>query len=118
MTSYGQTSDSEQCSNPLQLDVNSPLVNVSCELGQIMTRYDFLCTYDVLEKWFWAIFKPSPAWHNFAFGQLLMWIGVNNDQITPCKLDEWFWFQLDPILIYFILQLENVIHMYNDNWVL
>ena len=35
-------SDSEQCSNRLQLDLIKLLVNFSCELGQIMTRYDFL----------------------------------------------------------------------------
>ena len=35
-------SDSEQCSNRLELDLISLLVNFSCELGQIMTRYDFL----------------------------------------------------------------------------
>ena len=36
-------SDSEQCSNRFELDLISLLVNFSCELGQIMTRYDFLC---------------------------------------------------------------------------
>ena len=35
-------SDSEQCSNRLELDLISLLVNFSCELGQRMTRYDFL----------------------------------------------------------------------------
>ena len=35
-------SDSEQCSNRLQLDLILILVNFSCELGQIMTIYDFL----------------------------------------------------------------------------
>ena len=35
-------SDSEQYSNQLQLALMSLLVNVSCELGQIMTGYDFL----------------------------------------------------------------------------
>ena len=35
-------SDSEQCSNQLKLDLISLLVNFSCELGKIMTRYDFL----------------------------------------------------------------------------
>ena len=35
-------SDSEQCSNRLELDLISLLVNFLCELGQIMTRYDFL----------------------------------------------------------------------------
>ena len=38
----GEMSDSEQCSNRLELDIISLLVNFSCELGQIMTRYDFL----------------------------------------------------------------------------
>ena len=36
-----QTSDSEQCSNQLQLDLIL-LVKFACELGQIMTRYDLL----------------------------------------------------------------------------
>ena len=40
-------SDSEQCSNRLELDLISVLVNFSRELGQIMTRYDFV----------WANFK-------------------------------------------------------------
>ena len=35
-------SDFEQCSNQLQLYLILILVNFSCELGQIMTRYDFL----------------------------------------------------------------------------
>ena len=35
-----QPSDSEQCSNRLELDLISHLVKFSCELGQIMTRYD------------------------------------------------------------------------------
>ena len=35
-------SDSEQCLNRLELDLISLLVNFSYELGQIMTRYDFL----------------------------------------------------------------------------
>ena len=37
--SMGWTSDSEQYSNILQLDLISLLVNFSCELGKIMTRY-------------------------------------------------------------------------------
>ena len=36
------SSDSEQFSNRFELDLISLLVNFSCELGQIMTRYDFL----------------------------------------------------------------------------
>ena len=35
-------SDSEQCSDRLELYLISLLVNFSCELGLIMTRYDFL----------------------------------------------------------------------------
>ena len=37
----GQTSDSEQYSNHIQLDLNYNLINFSCVLGPIMTRYDF-----------------------------------------------------------------------------
>ena len=37
-----QMSDSDQCSNRLQPDIISLLVNLSCALGQIMTRYDLL----------------------------------------------------------------------------
>ena len=33
-------SDSDQCSNRLELDLISLLVNFSCEVGQIMARYD------------------------------------------------------------------------------
>ena len=36
----GYMSDSEQCSDRLELYLISLLVNFSCELGQIMTRYD------------------------------------------------------------------------------
>ena len=38
----GYMSDSEQCSNRLELYLIALLVNCSCELGQIMTGYDFL----------------------------------------------------------------------------
>ena len=39
-------SDSEQCSNRLELDLISFLVNLSCELEKIMTRYDVLWKSD------------------------------------------------------------------------
>ena len=42
MDQNGILGHSEQCSNRLELDLIFPLVNFSCELGQIMTRYDFL----------------------------------------------------------------------------
>ena len=70
-------SDSEQCSNRLELDLISLLVNFSCELGQIMTRYDFLWAR-------WVILsnvRTDLNLPNFTFGQLFMWIGANNDQI-------------------------------------
>ena len=38
----GQSSDSEQCSNRLQLDLITILVKFACELGPKMTRYDFI----------------------------------------------------------------------------
>ena len=40
--SMGYMRDSEQCSNRFELDLISLLVNFSCELRKIMTRYDFL----------------------------------------------------------------------------
>ena len=39
---HHKMSDSEQCSNRLEFDLISRLVNFSCELGQRLTRYDFL----------------------------------------------------------------------------
>ena len=52
-----------------------------------------------LNEWFWAMFKPTWIWPNFTFGQFLMWIGANNDQIwlpmmsdsEQFSYDEWFW---------------------------
>ena len=38
----GERSDSEQCSNGLQLDISSLFLSTFCEFGQIMTRYNFL----------------------------------------------------------------------------
>ena len=38
----GWTSDSDKCSKRLQLDLISLLVNLSCELLEIMIRYDFI----------------------------------------------------------------------------
>ena len=60
-------SDSEQCSNRLELDLISLLINFSCEVGQIMTRYDFLWAR-------WVILSNVQT-------NLNLWIGANNDQI-------------------------------------
>ena len=38
-------------------------------------------TFYGLDEWFWTMFKPTWTWPNFTFGQLFMWIGVNNDHI-------------------------------------
>ena len=102
-------SDTEQCSNWLQLDLISLVVNFTCELGQIMIRYDFLWAGWVilnnirtdfnltlfhlvkfscelgqimtygLDEWFWAMFKTTQTWPNFTFGQLFMLIEANSD---------------------------------------
>ena len=74
-----------------ELDLISLLVNFSCELGKIMTRYDFLWA-----EWFWAMFGPTWTWPNFPmvnfsceldrleswlnllFGQLVMWSWAND----------------------------------------
>ena len=69
-------SDSEQCSNRLQLYLILILINSSCELGQIMTRYNFL-------KARWMILSNVQTDSNltgFNFGQLFIWIWANNDQ--------------------------------------
>ena len=77
MTSYGLDEWFwALCSNRLELDLIWLLVNVSFELGPIMTRYDFLCVR-------WVILsniEPTGTWPNFTFGQLFMWIRANNDQ--------------------------------------
>ena len=76
----GWMSDSEKCSNRLELYLISLLVNFSCELGQIMTRYDLLWTGSVIL----SNVRTDLTLLNFTFGQLFtlfMWIGVNNDQI-------------------------------------
>ena len=46
-----------------ELDLISLLVNIACELVQIMTSYG-------LDEWFWAMFEPTLTWPNFTFGQL------------------------------------------------
>ena len=50
----GQMSDSEQYSNRLKLDIISHLVNFLGELGQIMTRFDFLWTRRVILSNVWT----------------------------------------------------------------
>ena len=35
----------------------------------------------VLDEWFWAMFEPIPTWLDFTFGQLCIWMSVNNDQM-------------------------------------
>ena len=102
-------SDSEQCSNRLELDLISLLVNFSCELGQIITRYDFLWvrwvilsnvrTYlNLISKW-----PNNFRWYSFVFertqSRLVSLVvnfscvlGANNDQIwLSYGLDKWFW---------------------------
>ena len=61
------------------------MVNFSCELGQIMTRYG-------LDEWFWAMFKPTWTWPNFTFGQHCMLIEANNDKssVDPSNKDHPF----------------------------
>ena len=70
-------SDSDQCSNRLELYLISLLVNFWCEVGQIMARYDLLWAR-------WVILsnvRTDLNLPNFTFGQLFMWTGANNDQI-------------------------------------
>ena len=73
----GLKSDFEKCSNRLQLDPSSLLVNLLDVLGQILAIYDFLEAIRVIL----AMFEPTPTWPNFYLGQLFIWIEANNDQI-------------------------------------
>ena len=52
----------DQYSNQHQLYIISFVVNFSCELRLIITRYDDLLE-DILVMW--AMFTPTPTWHNF-----------------------------------------------------
>ena len=48
------------------------------------------------------MFKLTPTWPNFDFGQLCMWIGANNEwpDTTSYRLDEWFWAMFEPTPIW------------------
>ena len=78
-----------------RLDLVSILVNFSCELGQTMTKYNFL--YNGLDEWFWAMFEPT--WTD------LIWLLVNfSCELGPIMtrydfllVDELFWAMLEPI---------------------
>ena len=113
----GQMSDCEQCSNRLELDLISLLVNFSCKLGQIMARYDFLlarisdseqcsnrleldlislfvnfsCELGQIMTRYDLLWPDEWFWLNQL--QLFMWNETNNDQIymTSYYLDKWFW---------------------------
>ena len=86
-------SDSEQCSNRLEFDLISLLVNFSCELGQRMTRYDFLWARWVIMSNVRTILVPSYVWANdndiFQLGcalwQRVFW---NNDLFGVVKFYE------------------------------
>ena len=70
-----QAGDSDQCSNRFQLYPSSILVNLSCELGQIMTRYDLLWAKSVI------LSNVRTNCNLTYFDQIYMWIGARNDQI-------------------------------------
>ena len=62
-----QANDSEQCSNQLQLYLISLLVNFSCELGQIMIRYDFPWARRVILSNVWSPDMGSIPFCQFQF---------------------------------------------------
>ena len=74
----GWMSDSDQCSNWLQLYLIMILVNFSCELGQIMARYDFIeARWMILSN---VRTDSSLTWFHFGKKKFI-WIWANNDQI-------------------------------------
>ena len=86
-------SDSEQCSNRLELDLISLLVNFSCELGQIMTRYDFLWAK-------WVILSTVRTDLNLTYFHFWSILHVNWGKwwpdMTSYGLNEWFWAMFKP----------------------
>ena len=111
-------SDSEQCSNRLELDLISLLVNFSCELGQIMTRYDFL----------WAIWVIlSNVRTNLNLTQFNFWSsfhvnGANNDQIwLPMgymsdseQCSNWLELYLISLFVNFSCELGQILTRYDS----
>ena len=67
-------SDFKQCLNQLQHNLISLLVNFSCELGFIITRYNFL------KVWI-MILSNIQLQLNVTCDQRFIWIWYNNDQI-------------------------------------
>ena len=65
--------DSEKCSNRLQLDLIIILVNYSCALGPIMIRYDLLEARRM-------ILNNVGTYSIFTYFHFIC-IGANNDQI-------------------------------------
>ena len=118
--SMGYTSDSEQCSNWLQLDLILLVVNFSCVLAQIMT----IMTSYGLDEWFWAMFELTWTWPNFTFGQLVMWIGANNDEIwLPVgytsdseQCSDWLELDLISLLVNFPCELQQIMTRYDFLW--
>ena len=93
----GYMSDSEQCSNQLELDLISLLVNFLCELGPIMTRYDFLWAGWVILSNVWTDLHLTyfHFWSTFHVNWGKQW-----PDMTSYGLDEWFWVMFEPTWIW------------------
>ena len=81
-------SDSEQCSNRLELYWISPFGQlfmwIQANNDQIWLpmgcQWTDITSYG-LNEWFWEMFELTWTWPYFTFGQLFMWIRANNDHI-------------------------------------
>ena len=68
-------------------------------------------TSERLDEWFWTMFEPTWTWIDFIFGQLFIWIGVNNDQIwLPRGYMSEFEHFLNRLQLDLILPLVNVVY--------
>ena len=108
-------SDSEQCSNRLELDIISLLVNFSCELGPIMTRYDFLWA-----RWVILINVRTHlnlTWYHFWSTFHVNW-GKLWPDMTSYGLDEWFWAMFEPTWNWPNLHFWSGFHYVLDEWLL
>ena len=78
----GYTNDSEQCSNRLHL---TQFQFLSIFYMNWHIQWSHMTSYRLQR--FGAMFEPIATWPNFAFDQLLTWIGTNNYHMWIIKLN-------------------------------
>ena len=119
----GYMSDSEQCSNQLKLYLISILVNFSCELGQIMTRYDILWTRRVILSNVQTDFTKRLQLDlisllvNFSceLGQNQIWLPMDQTSDSE-QCSNWLQLDLISLLVNFSCELRQIMTRYDFLW--